>query len=190
MDENLHWIVLGLFSTIFPPLTQMQYSLLHNGDNTWLYRSVDVNTCHVVCVMILGLQCLDPRPVWLLMGHDGTFLEHSTCAGQSSGSSIWRGHLHQTYGKSYISFVEYLLSVTGITNRIGQDYCCTSFPFSNPSPKCPFVSIHDQLLHWVCLFFGETLDSHSAALCANVFEWVLENCWGSLTESWRVVRGS
>lgn len=89
----------------------------------------------MVCVMILGLQCLDPRPVWLLMGHDGTFLEHSTCAGQSSGSSIWRGHLHQTYGKSYISFVEYLLSVTGITNRISQDYCCTLFPFSNPSPN-------------------------------------------------------
>ena len=65
--------------------------------------------------MIVGLQCLDPRSVWLLMGHDGAFLEHSTCEGQSSGSSVWRGHLCKTHGEINVLYID---SLTG-----SQDYC-------------------------------------------------------------------
>ena len=58
---------------------------------------------------------MDPRSVWLLMGYDGAFLEHSTCACQSSGSSIWGGHLCKTHGKINVLLID---SVIG-----SQDYC-------------------------------------------------------------------
>ena len=50
--------------------------------------------------LIAGVQCLDPRSVWLLMGHDGAFLEYSTCQGQSSGPGVWRSHLYKALGEN------------------------------------------------------------------------------------------
>ena len=50
--------------------------------------------------LMSGLQCMDPGTVWIFMGHDGTFLEHSTCQGQSSGPGVWRGHLYKALGKN------------------------------------------------------------------------------------------
>lgn len=88
---------LAYFNTPFSLLTKTD-----NADNKWLRLLVLILAACLLNVLILGLQCLDARSVWLLMGHDGTFLEHSTRAGQSSGSSIWRGHLHQAHSKIYV----------------------------------------------------------------------------------------
>ena len=97
------------------------------------------NVIHVVCLMILGLQCLDPRSVRILMGYDGTFLEHSTCAGQSSGSSVWRGHLRQAYGKILLVLQASQTQLAKITPRLLLHIFSTQQPAQQTALSFVFI---------------------------------------------------
>ena len=117
-NADSKWIHLLVTSVVFfnIMILGLPFSLLTKtdiADCKWLHLLV--TSVVFFNIMILGLQCLDARSVWLLVGHDGTFLEHSTRAGQSSGSSFWRGHLHQAYSKINVFNVL-------IVSQASQDY--------------------------------------------------------------------
>ena len=110
-------------------------------------------------IMIQGLQCLDWRIVWLLMGHDGAFLEHSTREGQSSGSNIWRGHLCKAHGKSGVLCCD---SVTGITRLLLHEH-----PFLT-QPPTHFTTNSFWFTATFSIFF-----IHSVHVVGGVFMWVV-----------------
>ena len=76
------------------------YSLSFVRDLASHFIKVSTLTHFISHHLMSGLQCMDPGTVWIFMGHDGAFLEHSTRQGQSSGPGVRRGHLYKALGKN------------------------------------------------------------------------------------------